>query len=134
MPVGDHVYEFAVDLVRRSRPVRGANGFINQMVSWGAGPRGAIFLLLAAKARAILQGRYHATTADVAAMALPVLRHRLIPSFNAEAAGHTSDHIIRKLLEETTAQSRGDSSPRPPSLPPRLNEAHDGSVRRLGVR
>src|SRR5271170_8507732 len=71
MPVGDHVYEFAVDLVRKSRPVRGKDtGYISQMVSWGAGPRAVIFLLLAAKARAILQGRYHATTADITAMAL----------------------------------------------------------------
>src|ERR1017187_3982366 len=61
MPVGGHVYEFAVDLVRKSRPVRGKDtSYIGQMVTWGAGPRAVIFLLLAAKARAILQGRYHA--------------------------------------------------------------------------
>jgi MoxR-like ATPase len=101
MPVGDHVYEFAVDLVRRSRPPAGkSDGYVGQMLSWGAGPRAGIFLMLAAKARAILQGRYHATTADVAAMALPVLRHRVLPSFNAEAAGQTADVIIRRLLEE----------------------------------
>ena len=105
MPVGDHVYEFAVDLVRKSLPVRGSgSGYINQMVAWGAGPRAVIFLLLAAKARAILQGRFHATTGDVAAMALPVLRHRLIPSFNAEATGQTSDQIIRRLVDEATGQ------------------------------
>ena len=136
MPVGDHVYEFAVDLVRRTRPVRGSDGgFVNQMVSWGAGPRGAIFLLLAAKAHAILQGRYHATTADVVAMALPVLRHRIIPSFNAEAAGQTSDLIIRKLLDETMAQSRGESAAHPPPLmPPRLNDARERVAKKLGVR
>jgi len=72
------------------------------MVTWGAGPRASICLLLAAKARALLQGRYHATTEDVIAVALPVLRHRLIPSFNAEAAGHTSDTIINRLVEEST--------------------------------
>src|SRR5579871_3467821 len=88
MPVGDHVYEYAVDLVRRSRPVRGKSGdFMSQMVTWGGGPRASICLILAAKARALLHGRYHATMDDVSAMALAVLRHRLIPSFNAEAAG-----------------------------------------------
>jgi MoxR-like ATPase len=106
LPVGDHVYDYAADLVRRSRPGREKNGdFIGQMVSWGAGPRASIFLLLAAKARAILHGRFHATTKDVAAMALPVLRHRLVPSFHAEAAGQTSDDIIRWLLEKTTDRS-----------------------------
>ncbi len=115
LPVGDHVYAFAVDLVRRSRPSRPSNGdFICQMVTWGAGPRACIFLVLAAKARAILQGRYHATTEDIAAMALPVLRHRLIPSFHAEAAGQNSDYIIQQLIAESTGQS-----PEPPPLAPR---------------
>jgi len=105
LPVGDHVYAFAVDLVRRSRPTRPSNGdFINEMVTWGAGPRACIFLVLAAKARAILQGRYHATTEDIAAMALPVLRHRLIPSFHAEAAGQNSDYIIQQLIADATEQ------------------------------
>jgi MoxR-like ATPase len=119
MPVGDHVYEFAVDLVRRSRPVRGkGTGYISQMVSWGAGPRAVIFLVLAAKARAILQGRFHATTDDVAVAALPVLRHRLIPSFNAEAAGQTSDQIIRRLVDEMTGQRGLEPAPiTPPPLP-----------------
>jgi MoxR-like ATPase len=70
------------------------------MISWGAGPRATIFLLLTAKARAILHGRHHATTEDVAAMVLPVLRHRVIPTFNAEAAGHSSDDLLRRLLKE----------------------------------
>jgi MoxR-like ATPase len=69
------------------------------MVSWGAGPRAGIYLVLAAKARAILQGRYHATTADVRAVAAPVLRHRILTTFNAEAAGVTSDEIIAMLVE-----------------------------------
>jgi MoxR-like ATPase len=113
LPVGDHVYAFAVDLVRRSRPTRPSNGdFISQMVTWGAGPRACIFLVLAAKARAILQGRYHATTEDIAAMALPVLRHRLIPSFHAEAAGQNSDYIIQQLIAEAAGHS-----PEPPPPP-----------------
>jgi MoxR-like ATPase len=135
MPVGDHVYEFAVDLTRKSRPDRGGKeaGYINQMVAWGAGPRAVIFLVLAAKARAILQGRYHATTGDIAAMALPVLRHRLIPSFNAEAAGQSSDQIIRRLVEETIAQHRAEPAPAPPAPPPFLKDAPAGPVKIRGV-
>jgi MoxR-like ATPase len=102
IPVADHAYEFAVDLVRRTRPEKEkAEPFINKMVSWGAGPRASIYLLLAAKARAILHGRYHVTREDIIEMALPVLRHRVITTFNAEAAGHTSDDVIRQLLKST---------------------------------
>jgi MoxR-like ATPase len=143
MPVGEHVYEFAVDLVRRSRPTRGSvSGYVNQMVAWGAGPRAVIFLLLAAKARAILQGRFHATTADVCAMALPVLRHRLIPSFNAEASGQNSDQIIARLVDEM-----GGGPPRPtpqtvasvpaqhPPVPPPIirDGGRSGPVKMRGV-
>jgi MoxR-like ATPase len=129
LPVGDHVYEFAVDLVRRSRPARPANGdFINEMVTWGAGPRACIFLVLAAKARAILHGRYHATTEDITAMALPVLRHRLIPSFHAEAAGQTSDHIVRQLIDDATGVRPAAPPPLPPyrtgiPTPPRIQDS-----------
>jgi MoxR-like ATPase len=70
------------------------------MVNWGAGPRASICLILAAKARAILHGRHHTTTEDVAAMALPVLRHRLVPTFNAEASGKDENAIVRHLLDE----------------------------------
>jgi len=102
IPVADHAYEFAVDLVRRTRPAKDhAEPFVNKMVSWGAGPRASIYLLLAAKARAILQGRFHVTREDIVEMALPVLRHRVITTFNAEAAGHTSDDVVRKLLKST---------------------------------
>jgi MoxR-like ATPase len=100
VPVADHVVDFARDLARATRPKQPeAPDFVREMVSWGAGPRAGIYLVTAAKARAVLQGRYHATTADVAAVALPVLRHRVITTFNAEAAGVTSDEIIRKLIE-----------------------------------
>jgi MoxR-like ATPase len=120
MPAGDHVYEFAVDLVRKSRPTANGDSFISDMVTWGAGPRASIFLLLAAKARAVLNGRYHATTEDVIAMALPVLRHRLLPSFNAEAVGKTSDDIIRQLIEET--KNPPVAKPPPiPKLPSRMS-------------
>jgi MoxR-like ATPase len=99
VPVADHVYDFAVNLVRMTRPEeKQLPVSLAEMVQWGAGPRAGIFLLLAAKARAILHKRHHATTEDVAAVALPVLRHRIIPTFNAEAAGLSTDQIIKQLL------------------------------------
>jgi MoxR-like ATPase len=70
------------------------------MVNWGAGPRASICLILAAKARAILHGRYHTTTEDVAAVALPVLRHRIVPTFNAEAAGRDENDIVEQVLSD----------------------------------
>ena len=105
VPAAEHVFLYARDLVRHSRPGReGALDFINELVQWGAGPRAAIALMQAAKARAVLEGRYHATTDDVRAMALPVLRHRLIPTFNAEAAGIDADRIIQRLIEVSDRQ------------------------------
>jgi len=101
IPVADHVVAYARDLARATRPRQGeAPDFIREMVAWGAGPRAGISLILAAKARAVLYGRYHATTEDVRAMALPVLRHRVMTTFNAEAAGVTSDQIIENLLQQ----------------------------------
>ena len=103
VPVADHVFRYARDLARATRPgAPEAPEFINELVNWGAGPRAGIYLILAAKARAILHGRFHATTEDVREMALPVLRHRLITTFNAEAAGITSDEVASRLLAEIT--------------------------------
>jgi MoxR-like ATPase len=100
VPVADHVIDFARDLTRATRPNQPeAPDFVREMVAWGAGPRAGISLITAAKARAVLYGRYHATTADVAAVAHPVLRHRVLTTFNAEAAGVKSDQIITMLLE-----------------------------------
>lgn len=101
VPAADHVFHYARDLVRASRPPAAeALPFIKELVQWGAGPRAGIAIMLAAKARAILHGRYHATTDDVRAVALPVMRHRIIAAFNAEAAGITTDQIVRRLLDE----------------------------------
>ncbi|MEM6280015.1 MAG: MoxR family ATPase, partial [Verrucomicrobiota bacterium] len=101
VPAADHVVAYASQIARASRPKTDeAPDFVQEMVSWGAGPRAGIYLVLAAKARAILQGRYHATTADVRAVALPVLRHRILTTFNAEAAGVTSDDLITMLVEK----------------------------------
>jgi MoxR-like ATPase len=101
VPVGDHVIDFAAKLARATRPGSGeAPDFVKEMVGWGAGPRAGISLISAAKAHAVLRGRVHATTGDVAAVALPVLRHRVLTTFNAEAAGVKSDDIIKRLIEE----------------------------------
>lgn len=100
VPAADHVVSFAANLARASRPKQpDVPDFVKEMVAWGAGPRAGIYLILAAKARAILQGRYHATTEDVKAVAHPVLRHRVLTTFNAEASGVTSDDIVTQLIE-----------------------------------
>jgi MoxR-like ATPase len=100
VPVADHVIKFACDIARATRPKeKEAPEFIKELVGWGAGPRAGISLITAAKARAVLLGRYHATTSDVIAVAFPVLRHRVITTFNAEAAGVTSDQIVKQLID-----------------------------------
>jgi MoxR-like ATPase len=105
VPAADHVIDYARDLARISRPVaEDSPDFVREMVAWGAGPRAGIYLILAAKARAILHGRYHATTDDVTAVALPVMRHRVFTTFNAEAAGVTSDDVVRMLIEQVQPQ------------------------------
>jgi MoxR-like ATPase len=101
VPAAEHVFQYARDLARATRPGDPtAPAFIKELVQWGAGPRASIYMMLAAKARAILYGRYHATTEDVRAMALPVMRHRVITTFNAEAAGIKSDQVVERLLAE----------------------------------
>jgi MoxR-like ATPase len=101
VPVGDHVIDFAAKLARATRPGSDeAPEFVKEMVGWGAGPRAGISLISAAKAHAVLRGRVHATTGDVASVALTVLRHRVLTTFNAEAAGVKSDDIIKRLVEE----------------------------------
>ena len=100
VPVADHIVEHAVNLVRKTRPNNpNAPEEITRMLSWGAGPRASQCLILGAKARAILSGRYAASIDDVSFVAKPVLRHRLVTSFNAEAEGITTVDLIDKLLE-----------------------------------
>jgi MoxR-like ATPase len=101
VPVADHVYQFARDLVRASRPRETeARPWLNELVQWGAGPRASIYLIMAGKARAILHGRMHVNTDDIINVAHPVLRHRILTTFSAEAQGMTSDKIIDRLLTE----------------------------------
>ncbi|HZL36644.1 MAG TPA: MoxR family ATPase [Tepidisphaeraceae bacterium] len=101
VPVADHVYAYARDLVRSTRPGEpGVPPYINDLVQWGAGPRASIYLILAGKARAILHGRVHVTTEDIVKVAHPVLRHRILPTFSAEAAGMSADKIVDRLIKE----------------------------------
>ena len=98
VPVADNVIEYAVNLVSATRPGENAQDFINEWVDWGAGPRASQFLILGAKAKSILDGRPTADIDDVKSLALPVLRHRVLPNFNAEAEGMSVDDIISKLI------------------------------------
>ncbi|MEE2708476.1 MAG: MoxR family ATPase [Gemmatimonadota bacterium] len=105
VPVTDHVVEYAVSLARKTRPVEeDAPQFIKDWVNWGAGPRASQYLILGAKARAVLHGSYTPSPADVRAMALPVLRHRIVTNFNADADGVTSQDIISQLVDELTKE------------------------------
>jgi len=100
VPVPDHVLDYVLDLVRATRPnEEGALGFVKQNIGWGAGPRASQQIVLASKVRALLHGRTHVTTDDIEALALPVLRHRIVPTFHAEAEGLTVDKIIAELLK-----------------------------------
>jgi MoxR-like ATPase len=98
--VADHVYETAIDLVRTTRPEEGKLPTeLRDKVHYGAGPRASIALLMAGKARALLHKRCHVTTDDIFAVAPPVLRHRIIPTFHAEAAGLDTDAIVASLVD-----------------------------------
>ena len=105
VPVTDHVVDYALLLVRQTRVGEtGVPDFVNDWLSWGAGPRAVQFLLLGGKARALLHGRSHVSTEDVAALANPVLRHRIVTNFSAESEGITSDRVIERLVKETPSK------------------------------
>lgn len=107
VPLPQHVRNFVLDLVRSARPgAAGAAAWVREQIDWGPGPRASQQLVLAAKARALLKGRYHVTLEDVEALALPVLRHRLVPTFSAEAEGVSVDDLIRRLLREVPRPDR----------------------------
>jgi len=100
MPVAEHVYAYAEKLVRVTRPkTPEALDFCKKWLTWGAGPRASLNLIMAAKANAVLHGQYYASCDDVAAMAAPIFRHRLIPNFAAQSEGITTDEITRMLLD-----------------------------------
>jgi MoxR-like ATPase len=108
VPVTDHVIKYTLALVRQTRiGEAGVPKFVKEWLSWGAGPRAVQNLILGAKARALLHGRAHVTTGDVAALAKPVLRHRILTNFTAASEGVTTDAVIQRLLEETP-EKEGD--------------------------
>jgi MoxR-like ATPase len=118
VPAADHVIRYALELVRRSRPGQpAAPEFVRAYVHWGAGPRASQYLILGAKARAVLQGRSYAGTDDVRAVAHPVLRHRILTNFNAEAEGVKPDEIIRRLIDSVRVEEDGRAAR---NLPPVL--------------
>jgi MoxR-like ATPase len=113
VPVADHVARYAVRLTRTTRREKGeVPDFVRDYVSWGAGPRASQYLVLAAKARAVLYGRFHVSSEDIRAVAGPVLRHRIVTNFNAEAEGLRPDDIVQRLIkavpvDEHTAEQSG---------------------------
>ena len=109
VPVADHVIRYALQFSRLTRRDQGGvPDFIDEFVHWGAGPRASQYLILAGKARALLKGRYHVSTEDIRAVAVPVLRHRIVTNFNAEAEGVKPDEIVRRLIEHIPRQQYDD--------------------------
>ncbi len=108
VPVPDHIYQFAARLVRKTRP-RGetAPAWLKPLVAWGAGPRAVQYLVLGAKSRAALAGSYMARLEDVEAVAAPVLTHRLITTFAAQAEGIDAKQIVGRLVKETIDEQAG---------------------------
>ncbi|SVD14083.1 uncharacterized protein METZ01_LOCUS366937, partial [marine metagenome] len=107
MPVSDHVFEYARQLVRVTRVTTDeALPLCKKWLSWGAGPRAGLNMIMAAKAYAMIQGRVHVGTEDVAAMAAPVLRHRIITNFSATSEGLTTDDIIDRILEQVPQKEK----------------------------
>ncbi|MDB5313129.1 MAG: ATP-dependent protease [Gemmataceae bacterium] len=109
--VGDHIFAYAADLVRATRPKEpNVPKFVPELVAWGAGPRASQYLILGAKARAVMHGRVHVTTDDIKAVVLPVLRHRVMTTFHADAEGITPDAIIGKLLDAVPVPGENGST------------------------
>jgi MoxR-like ATPase len=101
LPVPDHIYDWAVTIVRRTRPDSAdAPAWIKDYVGWGAGPRAVQYLILGAKARAALRGSYMVRLEDIQAVAEPVLTHRVLTNFAAESQGMTSRKVVRRLVAE----------------------------------
>ena len=106
VPVADHCIHYAVALVRASRPGdEQSPAYVREMVNWGAGPRASQYLILAAKARAILAGRHSVAIEDIQAVALPVMRHRIVVNFHAEAQNINAAGLISRLIEDIATES-----------------------------
>jgi MoxR-like ATPase len=108
MPVAESIMRYAVQLARTSRPSNaGAPDFIKQYVNYGASLRAGQFLILGAKARALINGRYNVSVEDIQALAYPVFRHRILTNFTAESEGITSENIIKRLVETVPVPASG---------------------------
>ncbi len=133
VPIAQHMVDYAVDIVRATRPKEPPSpDFVKNWLAWGAGPRAAQNIVLTAKARAILHGRFAVTADDIRAMVFPVLRHRIFTNFNADAEGVDVDQILEKILEVVPEPTYGEKlpvssrsprkavakSPSPPEPPP----------------
>lgn len=118
VPVADHIARYALKLARLTRPTDGSvPEFIREYVNWGSGPRASQYMVLGAKARAVLHGRFYADSEDIRAVAYPVLRHRILTNFNAEAEGVKPDDIVRRLIQYVAAeQDQRDASGRVPKV------------------
>ncbi len=117
VPVADHVLRYALKFTRLTRRERGeVPDFIQDYVSWGAGPRASQYLVLGAKARAVLHGRLCAGPEDIRAVAFPVLRHRIMTNFNAEAEGIKPDDIIRRLIETIPVENESEAIGKQPQV------------------
>jgi len=100
IPVSQHVVDYAVNIARATRPVDGtAPDFVKNYLTWGAGPRAAQYMVLGAKSRALLHGRFNVSTDDIRAVAHPVLRHRIFTNFNADAEGVSADRVVDMLIK-----------------------------------
>ena len=109
MPVADHILRYAEKLVRVTRPdSEEALEFCSKWLTWGAGPRAGLNLVLAAKAHALLNGQHHVSCEDVATVAPPIFRHRIIPNFSAQSEGLTADDITLKILESVPQDRKQD--------------------------
>ncbi len=105
VPVSDHLVRYALAIVRQTRVGEaGVPEYVSDQLSWGAGPRAVQFLIVGAKARALLAGRSHVIAQDIQSLAMPVLRHRIVVGFAAESEGTTPDTIIRRILDTTPEQ------------------------------
>jgi len=123
VPVPPHVIHYALRLVRATRieEKEGVPESVKDLLSWGAGPRAVQFLLLGAKAMAVMEGRTSATISDIKEIAHPVLRHRIITTFNAESSGVTTDDVVDKLIEQISERDESDK------VPPSLSGAFSGA-------
>jgi MoxR-like ATPase len=125
VPIADHVSRYAVRLTRQTRRDKESGpSFVRDYVSWGAGPRASQYLVLAAKARAVLHGRYHVSTEDIRVVAGPVLRHRIITNFNAEAEGIKPDDLIERLVQSVPVDEH--EAEQSGKLPKIFRSAHVG--------